>query len=80
VFSLTQTHSQLKVKVNSRNAPTAASNFLSHMSLIVQPAPRMMKAPTAKRDMYHIGVEIGRWFTVDAMVIDQAEFGCVSAT
>lgn len=45
---------------NSYHAPTAASNFLSHMSLIVQPAPRMMKAPTAKSDMYHIGVVTGR--------------------
>ena len=44
---------------NMRRAPTALSRFLSHMSLIVQPAPRMTSAPRPNRLMYVSGAVYG---------------------
>lgn len=41
------------------DAPTALSNFLSQRSLIVQPAPRIMRAPVPNKLRYVSGVVQG---------------------
>lgn len=75
--SSSSTRNCLRENERPLNAPTARSKSLSHMSLIVQPAPRMTKAPTPKRPMYQSGVESGRPLTVEARMMDQARRNAV---
>lgn len=53
-------------------APTDLSRFLSHISLMVQPAPLMMRAPTPNSPVYHKHSVSGAWDANEAIVIDQA--------
>lgn len=54
------------------HAPTALSRFRSHMSLIVQPAPRMTSAPRPKSAVAASGAVYGSCSAWAAMVIDHA--------
>ena len=67
--------SALGVRKHNNQAPdppTARSNFSSHMSLIVHPAPRMTTAPTANNAVSETGTEGGRLCIVDANMIPHA--------
>ena len=57
---------------NAWNLPTALSRFLSHISLIVHPAPRIISAPAPKSPRYVKGVDMGVSRAKAAIVIDQA--------
>ena len=56
----------------NRDVPTAVSKFRSHRSLMVHPAPRIIKAPVPNRVMYVRGTDGGALSAYEAMVIDQA--------
>ena len=61
-----------KKEQRNMNSPTPLSRLRSHISLIVQPAPRMTRAPTPKSVMYvrgTIGLALSAY---DAIVIDHA--------
>jgi hypothetical protein len=57
------------------DSPIAVSKFRSHRSLMVHPAPRMIKAPVPNRVMYVRGTDGGALSAYEAMVIDQAVGG-----
>ena len=52
--------------------PTALSRFRSHKSLMVHPAPRIIRAPVPNRMVYFRGMDGGALDAYEAMVIDQA--------
>jgi hypothetical protein len=57
------------------DSPTAVSKFRSHRSLMVHPAPRIIKAPVPNRVMYVRGTDGGALRAYEAIVIDQAVEG-----
>ena len=57
-----------------KNIPTARSSLRSHISLMVQPAPRITNAPVANNAVYPRAVLTGACVAYEAIVIDHAEF------
>jgi hypothetical protein len=60
------------VETGLTSSPTDLSKFLSHMSLIVQPAPLITSAPIPHRLIYVKGTLGGRCRAYEAMAIDHA--------